>query len=506
MADKSTGDEKMNQLVSELKNVEKSYLNKDILQIEELTIYENQKIGIVGRNGEGKSTLLKLILGKIKPDFGEVKTHIDFKYYAQMNDEVYPDFSKIDAEYLSRLNVPEHDASFFSGGEQTRLRLAEYFSTYHFGLLMDEPTTHLDQEGIQLLVDQLKYYYGTLVVVSHDRYFLDEVVETIWEVGDGTVRVYNGNYTEYQTQKEQERVEQENAYAQFVKEKSRLEQAAKEKQAQADKMSQVSAKQKNRSVKPDRLSSSKQKDSVQKAAHKSAKAMEKRVEQLGEVEQVQDERVIQFPTPKTLEIHNDFPIMGQDITLKRGDNVLFDKLSFQFPLGKRIGIVGTNGSGKSTLLQYILDEGEGVTLSKKVVFSVYKQMAYQLDSDKSMIDYLMEDTEFTQPVVRSVLNNLGFSQQVVSKKAVRDLSGGEATRLVIAKLFTDPSNVLILDEPTNFIDIQTIEALENLMKSYNGTILFTSHDQYFMKNVAEQIWEIKNGKLELKEERVGVDL
>lgn len=487
----------MNQLVSELKHVEKSYLNKDVLQIEELTVYENQKIGIVGRNGEGKTTLLRLINGEIKPDLGEINTQIEFRYYAQIKNELQPDYTKLEAEYLSRLKVPEHDTQYFSGGEQTRMRLAEFFSTYHPGLLMDEPTTHLDQEGIEFLVEQLKYYYGTLIVVSHDRYFLDEVVDTIWEVQDGSVKAYPGNYSQYQELKEQERIEQEHAYASYAKEKTRLEQAARDKQAQADKLSRVSAKQRNRSVKPDRLSSSKQKDTVQKAAHKSAKAMEKRVEQLEAVEKVQQDRTIQFPTPKSLEIHNDFPIMGQDITIKRGDNLLLDNVSFQFPLGQRIGIVGPNGSGKSTLLQHILAEGPGITLSKKVVFSTYQQMAYQLSSEKSMVDYLMQDTTFTEPVVRSVLNNLGFNQQDVSLKAVKDLSGGEATRLVIAKIFTDPSNVLVLDEPTNFIDIQTIEALETLMQSYTGTVLFTSHDQYFMENVADQIWSIEDGKLNL---------
>ena len=489
----------MNQLVIELKNIEKSYQNKDILQIEDLKVYENQKIGIVGRNGEGKSTLLKLISGEIKPDIGEINTKIDFQYYRQIEPEIQPDFTKIDAEYLSRLNVPAHNVQQFSGGEQTRMRLAEYFSTYHFGLMMDEPTTHLDREGIQFLVDQLKYYYGTLIVVSHDRYFLDEVVDIIWEIHEGKITVYNGNYSDYQVQKEQERIEQENAYENFLKEKNRLEKAAKVKQAQADKLNQVSTKQKNKAVNPGRLGSSKQKDTVQKAAHKAAKAIEKRVEQLDEVDQLQTDKIIQFPTPKLLEIHNDFPIMGQDVTIKKSDKVLFHEMNFQFPLGKRIGIVGPNGSGKSTLLQHILEEGSGITLSKKVVFSTYKQMAYQLSGEKSMVDYLMEDTEFTEPIVRSVLNNLGFNQGEVSTKAISDLSGGEATRLVIAKLFTDPSNVMILDEPTNFIDVQTIEALENLMKSYNGTILFTSHDQYFTKNIAEQIWEINNQKLELIE-------
>lgn len=486
----------MNQLVIDIKNVEKSYFNKDVLSIEDLKVYENEKIGIVGRNGEGKSTLLHLISGELKPDAGEVDTKVDFQYYEQIPNEQAPDYTMIDAKYLSHLNVPEHASEEFSGGEQTRLRLAEFFSSYYLGLLMDEPTTHLDKEGIQFLVDQLKYYYGTLLVVSHDRYFLDEVVDTIWEIQDGQVKVYPGNYSAYHQQKEQERIEQENAYEHFVKEKKRLEQAAQEKQAQADKMSQVSAKQKKRAIKPGRLDSSKQKDTVQKAAHKSAKAIEKRVEQLGVIEQVNEEKPISFPEPKTLEMHNPYPIMGHNVTIQRGSKLLFDAISFQFPAGKRIGISGPNGSGKSTLLRHILNESAGITLSKKAVFSVYRQLDYQLSGKDTLLDYLMRDSEYDESIVRSVLNHLAFDQHEISKKFITDLSGGEATRLVIAKLFTDPSNLLILDEPTNFIDIPTIEALETLMKRYNGTILFTSHDQYFMENVAQQIWTVVDKQLE----------
>lgn len=460
---------------------------------------KTKKIGIVGGNGAGKSTLLNLISGKIKPDLGNLHRTIEFEYYEQIEADLTPDYAKIDPEYLSRLEVPDHKVDHFSGGEQTRLRLAEYFSTYQFGLLMDEPTTHLDTEGIQFLVDQLKYYYGTLIVVSHDRYFLDEVVETIWEVKDGKVTVYPGNYSDYQEQKDQELIEQQNAYEKFTKEKSRLEQAAKEKQKQADKMAKVSAKQKNRAVKPDRLAASKQKDTVQAAAHKTAKAIEKRADQLEAVADVEKETIIHFPEPKNLEMHNDFPIMGQKVTIQRGSKLLFDEANFQLPLGKRIGIVGPNGSGKSTLLEYIINDGEGITLSNKIVFSVYKQMAYQLRQDKTMLEFLKQDSHLEDPVIRSVLNNLGFEQTEVVKKSVANLSGGEATRLVIAKLFTDPSNVLVLDEPTNFIDVQTIEAIELLMKSYKGTILFTSHDKYFMENITEQIWHVEGQKLELIE-------
>lgn len=497
MDNRNTGADEMNQLVIHLKNIGKSYFSKDILNIKDLKVYENERIGIVGKNGEGKSTLLKLITGEVKPDDGEIETKIDFQYYAQMKHELASDYASIDAEYLSRLDVPEHESHHFSGGEQTRVRLAEFFSNYHFGMIMDEPTTHLDKEGIQFLVDQLKYYYGTLLVVSHDRYFLDEIVDTIWEVRDGEVHVYKGNYSDFQQQKEQERLEQEKAYENFIKEKNRLEQAAQEKQAQADKMGQVTAKQKNRAVNPGRLDSSKQKDTVQKAAHKSAKAIEKRVEQLEVVAPVATDQEIHFPEPKTLEMHNPYPIMGHKVTIQKGNRLLLDQIDFQFPAGKRIGIVGPNGSGKSSLLQHILNDGEGMTLSKKIVFSVYQQMDYQLSGHLSVIDFLKKDSKYDESIIRSVLNHLSFDQQEVSKKAIKDLSGGESTRLVIAKLFTDSSNVLVLDEPTNFIDVPTIEALESLMKSYNGTIIFTSHEQYFMENVAEQIWSIEEQQLKL---------
>src|SRR5699024_4346109 len=191
--------------------------------------------------------------------------------------------------------------------------------------------------------------------------------------------------------------------------------------------------------------------------------------------------------------------MGQKISIQKGKKYLFDEANFQLPIGKRIAIMGPNGSGKSTLLNHIITNSEGITLSNKIVFSVYKQMAYQLTEDKTILEFLKQDSHMKEPIIRSILNNLGFEQVEIVKKIVSDLSGGEATRLAIAKLFTDPSNVLILDEPTNFIDVQTIEALEVLMKSYRGTILFTSHDKYFVENVEDQIWRIESRKLKLIE-------
>ena len=232
--------------------------------------------------------------------------------------------------------------------------------------------------------------------------------------------------------------------------------------------------------------------------HKAAKAIEKRAEQLEVVEYVETEKTISFPQPKHLKMHNPYPIMGQNVTIQLGNQLLFEQVSFQFPVGKKICLTGPNGSGKSTLIRHILNVGEGITLSKKAVISIYEQMDYQLKTNLTMVDFLMLDSKFEESLIRSVLNHLGFSQNDGTRKKINELSGGEATRLVIAKLFTDPSNILILDEPTNFIDIQTIQALERLLKSYNGTVLFTSHDNYFMENVADQIWAVEDKKLLLK--------
>lgn len=489
----------MEKMLLELKDIEKRYEGKLVLAVEQLKIYKNERIGIVGGNGQGKSTLLNIIAGEIKPDKGVVRKSVDFHYYRQIEKKQKQPYNNIDFELLSRLSVPDHSPEFYSGGESARFRLAQIFSQYRMGLLMDEPTTHLDSDGIKLLKNELKYYYGTVIVVSHNRAFLDTVVNQIWEVKSGQIKIYKGNYTQYKEQKEQEETEQTKVHNQYLKEKYRLEQASKEKQKQAQKLSKVSSKKKNRSIKPSRLSSSKQKDTVQKAAHKSAKAIEKRKEQLKSVERVVADKEIQFPQSEMVEIHNRFPIMGEQVTIKKGDKLLLNQVDFQFPLGKRFGIKGENGSGKSSLLNYILDNDEGITLSPKVIFAHYQQMDYKLTTDISALNHLAQDSEYPEPVLRSVLNNLGFNQTELLK-SVLNLSGGEATRLTIAKLFTDSSNILVLDEPTNFIDIQTIVALESLMKNYQGTILFTSHDEYFMNNIAEQIWEIKNQKLVLIKE------
>lgn len=481
----------MNELSVKLKDIDVSFGNKDVLNIEELSAYMNDKIAIIGPNGAGKSTLLKIIAGNFEKFGGSVQSETDFNYFAQIDEVDYEVHDNFNFELLSRLDVPDNKG--LSGGEETKFRLAQALSEYKLGLLLDEPTTHLDQRSVDLLIDELKYYFGTLIFVSHDRHFINSIADKIWEVSEGNVREYAGNYDDYESQKEQERLENERQYQSFNSEKKRLEEAAQKQMEKASKMS--GDKNRKQDIKPDRLSSSKQKDTVQKQAFKAAKSIESRISHLNEVERMDDSKQLKFPLAKTMEIHNKFPIMGQGVTVERGDKVLLDKASFQFPLGHTIAITGNNGSGKSSLLQEIMNNAEGMDISPKVKMESYRQMDYKMFTDEPVIKYLMKQTEFQEPLVRSILQNLGFSQDEVTKP-LHNLSGGEATRVSLALMFVKPSNVIILDEPTNFIDLNTIKALETFIGAYQGTILVTSHDKYFVERIADSVYRIDDQQLE----------
>lgn len=485
----------METLAIKLNKIKLSYQSREILDIDNLAVYHNDVIGIIGQNGSGKSTLLKLIAGKIQADEGQIQRQLDFNYLGQMDevDEHYRADS-LQSDILGRLKVPTSAIESLSGGEKHKFQLAQVLSVYKMGLLLDEPTTHLDKESIDFLIDELRYYYGTLIIVSHDRYFLNQLVHKIWEVEDGKLTEYAGNYDDYLESKNLKEKEQAEAYKQYTKEKKRLEKAVAQKEEQAQKAGKKSQKQRARAIKPDRLSSSKQKDTVQKAIHKSAKAIEKRIDQLESVSSVSLKSELEFPKAKHLEIYNDYPIMGYNTNIIKGSKILLEGANFQFPLGKVIAITGKNGSGKSSLLNYIVNQEKGITLSSKVEFSIYKQLDYQLAYEIALLDYLMKRTEFPEKFVRSLLNKLDFKQNQMMT-ALKQLSGGEATRVALAELFVKPSNVLILDEPTNFIDIYTIQALESFIKVYPGTVLLTSHDQEFVKSVSDIIYRIEDRKL-----------
>src|SRR5690606_1955293 len=202
----------MEQICFELKNIEVSFLDKEILNIDRLAIHQFDRIGIVGKNGVGKSTLLKLLAGTIKPDKGEVHRFVESGYFQQLE---APSIEAADPAVLGKLAVPNH-SNGMSGGEQTRLKLAQLFTNYYEALLIDEPTTDLERSGIGFSLEALRYCYGALVIISRARGVLDELVTTFWEIGNGQVQVYTGTYSDYREPKSVEREQRNQAHGQFL--------------------------------------------------------------------------------------------------------------------------------------------------------------------------------------------------------------------------------------------------------------------------------------------------
>lgn len=482
----------MEQICFEIENLEVTFLDKKIVEIDRLAVYQFDRIGIVGKNGAGKSTLLHVLAGKLYPSSGVVKSYVEPGYFEQMEVSLI----EADEALLSKLEVPRNTEQL-SGGEQTRRKLAQLFTHYYEALLIDEPTTHLDQSGKSFLIEELRYYYGALIIISHDRTVLDELVTTIWEVDGGKVRVYSGNYSDYMKQKKVEIEQQRQGHEQYIKEKTRLEKAAMEKMKKAEKIAQAgSMSKKEANAKPNKMIMTKSKGTSQKAVQRAAKAIEQRMNKLQEIEEVHEERQIFFRQSQQLALHNKFPIMADRITLQVKNKVLLEEVSFQLPLGKNIAISGDNGSGKSTLLQYIVNHGDGITISPKAKIGFFKQMSYRFVMDENVLQFLKNRSEYDEGFLRSVLHSMQFSGTDL-RKSVMSLSGGEAIRLQLCQLFLGEYNILVLDEPTNFLDIHTINALERFISAYEGTILFVSHDQTFINNVADVNYHIIGKKLKL---------
>ena len=224
------------ELILKAKDIRVEFKGRDVLDIEELEIYDYDRIGLVGANGAGKSTLLRVLLGELTPPGCKMNRLGELAYIPQL-DEVTLQVEK-DFALVGKLGVEQLDIQTMSGGEETRLKIAQALSAQVHGILADEPTSHLDREGIDFLIGQLKYFTGALLVISHDRYFLDEVVDKIWELKDCKITEYWGNYSDYLRQKEEERKSQAAEYEQFIAERARLERAAEEKRKQARKIEQ----------------------------------------------------------------------------------------------------------------------------------------------------------------------------------------------------------------------------------------------------------------------------
>jgi macrolide transport system ATP-binding/permease protein len=482
------------ELLIKAHDVSVEYTGRDILNIDELELYGYDRIGLVGANGAGKSTLLKVLLGELTPPGCKIDRFGRFTYVPQLDEATLQDIN--DFALMGKLGVEQLEAQIMSGGEETRLKIAQAFSEQVHGIFADEPTCHLDREGIDFLIGQLKYFSGALLIISHDRCFLDEVVDKIWELKDGKITEYWGNYSDYLRQKEEERQSQATKYQQIVAERERLERAVEDKRKQAHKLEKKarSAAKKNSSQSGGRLGHQKTMGSKQKTLHNAVKSMEHRIAALGDVEVPENMRTIRFRQSKTMALHNPYPIIATEISQRFGDKVLFEKASFSIPLGAKVALIGGNGAGKTTILQMILNHENGISISPKAEIGYFAQNSYKFGGNQVVIEFMQEKCDYQVHEIRAVLASLGFSDNDISKR-LSVLSGGEIIKLQLAKMLLGRYNILLMDEPSNFLDLPSVEALETLIKNYEGTILFISHDKRLLDNVADVVYEIQAGKI-----------
>ncbi len=449
-------------------------------------IEDYDRIGVLGINGTGKSTLLAIVAGVLEPDAGQIIMRNGLKIsYLPQNPVFDPDLNILEnvvrnisqeqefwnvrgeaASMLQKLGIPDPAVmpDTLSGGQRKRAALAAALLTPSDLLILDEPTNHLDHEMIEWLQEQLEIYKGALVMITHDRYFLDEVTTTIWEIDRANVYSYPGNYEKY-LQEKQTRMN----FALSAERKM----AALYKQDLAWMMRGARAR------------STKQKAHIQ------------RFEALRDREKIAEERnVVLESLPsrmgnKTIEIRN--------LAKSYGDKCLFRDFSYMFLKNDRIGIIGPNGCGKSTLLKILtgeLEPDEGsVEIGQTIKMSCFSQENEKLPSSGTVIDAVKETGEYVRTADGLITASAMCERFLFSKgkqyTPIEKLSGGEKRRLYLLRILMEAPNVLILDEPTNDLDIQTLQILEDYLDHFSGIVIAVSHDRYFLDRVVNRIFSFE---------------
>ena len=512
-------------MLIQLNNVTKNFVVNEIFSNVKMEINDKDRVAIVGRNGAGKSTLLKIISGELSFDSGErtisknttigylsqefivredlsiyeemitcfdeiisleanleklsyeltpeniendpglldrfdrlqneVLTHKDYHYKSKIESVLYGlDFTK---------EVFDKKISTFSGGEKTRLSMAKLLLSEPDLLILDEPTNHLDMENVAWLENYLSSYNGAIVIVSHDRYFLDKVVNVVYNLEFGKLKKYVGNYSKFLKQYEEDYEKQLKEFTSQQKDIKRLEEFV-------------------------------QKNIARASTSKMAKSRQKVLDKM---------ELIDNPKKDDKAANIEFNIKeqsGRDVLMIENLKVGYDgkqvgnAYNFSVYKGDRIAIVGRNGIGKSTLIKTIAKKQNAISGSvhygSKVSLGYYDQKQAEFESSKTILNELWDEYPLMKEAeVRTVLGRFLFRGDSVLK-IVRDLSGGEKARLQLAKLMLEKNNLLVLDEPTNHLDITSKQVLEDALENYEGTIVFVSHDRYFINKIANKVLDI----------------
>lgn len=473
-------------LIFEISNLKKYYSDRLILDIETFKLYSEDRIGIVGLNGVGKTTLMDLISGKINPDEGTIKLYGNYSYITQFGFDESVDTNKVMIRKFKTLNSYE---AFMSGGEKMRLKLAQSFSDTKDFIIADEPTSNLDIKGIQELEQNLKIYKGALLVISHDRSLLDTVCNKIMEIENGKIKIYNGSYDQYKLQKEQELSRQNFEHEQYIKEYGRLQNAITEKRQKTASIKKAPSRMGNSEARLHKMGD----QNARKKLSKSIKAIESRISKLEVKEKPKEISKVKIDISQK-NIYSKIVIQGKHINKHFDKRCIFKDAEFNIYNGWKTALIGDNGTGKTTLVKMILSGECGIKINPNAKIGYFSQDLNILDENLSIIENMKISSLHDETFIRIVLGRLLFKNDDIYKK-VSILSGGEKVKAAFAKMLLQDINVLILDEPTNYLDIYSIEAFESALKEYSGTLLLVSHDRKFVDAIADHLLIVEENKL-----------
>lgn len=470
-------------------NISKFIKHNEILKDISFKLYRKDKVGIVGKNGIGKTTLLRILVSELESDTGHVKFYGRYGYLPQnlfIESHMYVyelmEETKKYGEFLELLNrfglntIEQQKIQTLSGGEKTKLYLIRLLLQNPDILILDEPTNHLDYESIEWLKNFINSFNGAVLMVTHDRYFLDKTVSKIFELEDKHITEYSGGYTFYANKKKAALDKARLEYGIYVKEKRKLEAAARKHMERANKYNNMS------------------KDDFQrhKAAKiaKRSKAIISRLENMEEKEKPSIQKTIKIKLEGSSEKTSNILIRAEQIS-KTYHRTIFKNISFNIISSTRAALIGKNGVGKSTLLKSLVGkvpvEGK-IYIPPSIKIGYFSQELEDLDLDCTILQE-MKKTYKDESHIRTFLGCMLFRRDDVYKK-IGDLSFGERVRVAFLKLMLEENHLLILDEPTNFLDIPTREIIEEALLDYEGAILLVSHDRYFVDKIATEVWEL----------------
>lgn len=474
-------------LLIECNKIKKYFGDRVILDLDHLEIHSEDRIGIVGRNGAGKTTLINILSQRLEPDEGWVKRYARTGYISQLEP---PDRRSISFEMASKFGVEAEWNEHMSGGEKTRFKLAETLENRCEVVLADEPTSNVDMDGIELMLQKFMEYEGALVVISHDRNFLDRLCNQILEVEDGKIKIYRGNYSSYKDQKIHEREREKFEYEEYVKEKKRLEGVIVETKEHVKSLKKTPKRMGNSEARLHRMGPQKAKANLERAV----KNVEKRIEHLEVKEKPKEQKSIKLDVLASNQLHSKIIIEGKKINKSFDNKVIFKNAAFNIYNGSKVALIGPNGCGKSTLIKMIMNNDDAIRTAQGAKIGYFSQDMNILDRNLSIIENVMESSIYLENFARLLLARLLFKGEDIYKK-ISVLSGGEQVKVSFAKILLQDINLLILDEPTNYMDINAMEVIEEALREYDRTLLFVSHDRRFVDDVADHIMIIEDKKI-----------